>query len=91
MQVERMKPMLKAPGTERLKLVFMDCFQVLLSKITCAATPGRCTRKAAGAAPGASASASGQMRGRGRGQKRGRGRHPRQGLVDIARYVIGRH
>jgi hypothetical protein len=37
-QVDPIKPTLKAPGTERLKLALMDCFQNLLSSSTCAAT-----------------------------------------------------
>jgi hypothetical protein len=36
-----MKSKLKAPGTVRLKLKHLNCFQVLLSKSTCAATTRR--------------------------------------------------
>ena len=39
-QVEPMKPMLKVPGTKRLKLM-MNRLQTLFSVSTCAATPGR--------------------------------------------------
>ena len=39
MQVDPIKPMLKPPGTERLKLKFEELLQVLVSKSACAATP----------------------------------------------------
>jgi hypothetical protein len=38
-QVDSIKPMLKAPGTKRLNWNMMKCFQTLLSNSTCAATP----------------------------------------------------
>jgi len=38
-QVDPVKPKLKPPGIKRLKLSMIYCFQVLLSKLTCAATP----------------------------------------------------
>jgi len=37
-QVDPMKPKLKAPGSERLKLNCNDCLHILLSNSTCAAT-----------------------------------------------------
>ena len=40
-QVAPIKPNLIAPGTKRLKLNTIDCFEVLLSKSTCAATTRR--------------------------------------------------
>ena len=40
MQVDPIKPKLKAPGTKRLKLKCDKLLQTLLSISTCAATPG---------------------------------------------------
>ena len=37
-QLELIKPVLKAPITKRSNCVFTDCFQVLISMSTCAAT-----------------------------------------------------
>jgi hypothetical protein len=37
-QVHPMNPKLVPPGTDRLKLKFINCFQLLLSNSTCAAT-----------------------------------------------------
>ena len=41
MHVDPFKPKLKAPGTKRLKLNTMFCFQDLLLNSTCAATRRR--------------------------------------------------
>ena len=38
-QVDPIKPTLKAPWTQRLKLKVTFCFQILVSNSTCAATP----------------------------------------------------
>ena len=38
--LDPMKPKLEPPGIERLKVNVIYCFQLLLSRLTCAATPG---------------------------------------------------
>jgi len=39
-----MKPMLRPPGSKRLKLNVMYCLQLCVSKSTCAGTPWHTTR-----------------------------------------------
>ena len=60
LQIDPMKPMLKVPGTKRLKLKLMDCFETLLSILACAATLRAVEGGPAATAPGGS----------GRGQRR---------------------
>jgi len=91
-QVDPIKPTLKAPGTKRLKLKYvLNGFQVLLSISTCAATPWAvvhhvCGGRQAPPAPAAPARGQGSVGRGGRGGVAGRGLHSSTSQLNLSRF-----